>query len=233
MSRAALFVLLVNAAAVALAAPVPKDDDAARLARIYGTPYEFKNPDHLALDGEKLRVFVGLPADSVSPAPQRLAFAGVRGPRGNESPIGDPRVWRDVKGNFTVSAKVSFAACSESAPRDIVRMAGLLASVESNNFLALSRNGTRDIGLRYVHPNGVRTGGISMGSATDALYLRLRREGAMITSGYSSDGKTWEELFPDVVAWDETVKVGLFVKSFVGAPYETAFDEYKLSMPKK
>jgi hypothetical protein len=109
-------------------------------------------------------------------------------------------------------------------------IAGLFAWAEWNDFIALSRAGVNgpEIGLRFTHPKGVRTGSASAGSDSADLFLRLRRAGATVTAGYSTDGKKWEELVPDVVDWGATIRVGVYVKNLSDVPYETAFDEYKL-----
>lgn len=233
MLRRAVLVLLGCAPLCALAAPVPKEDEAARLARIYGTPHEFTKPDHCALDGDKLRVFVGrsdVPAFDAVGAPGRAV--AVRRRRTDDSPVGAPRVWRDVKGDFTLTAKVAFQIASDRLRElDGPPTAGLLAWAEWNDFISLSRAGTERaaVGLRFTHPKGVRTGDAAPGSAN--LFLRLRRSGATVTSGYSSDGEKWEELFPDGVEWGDTIKVGVYVKN-LSAPYEAVFSEYALTRAK-
>lgn len=235
MGRAVLLVLLLVSATAVVAAPVPKENDAARLARVYGTPYEFADPSHCAMDGERLRVFVG---------PGSRTLFHIRDARGrmlaarrlstDYSPVGAPRVWREVTGDFTLTVRVSFAGDPDRAREtDGLRAAGLVAWAESNNFLVLARTGRHGVHLSYTHPEGVRVGDASAGGDAAELFLRFRREGGYVTSGHSPDGKKWTDFFPDAVEWGDTVKVGVYAKNLHDDPYEVVFDEYKLTVSKK
>jgi regulation of enolase protein 1 (concanavalin A-like superfamily) len=225
----------VLACTVTVAAPVPKEDDVTRLARVYGTPSEFHKPSYFELEGAKLRVFVGAPDGSGAKGAEQGQLVPRMQLAGDVSPIGAPRVWREVKGNFTLTAKVVVGGdTDEPRRRSGSRMAGLVVWAESNNYLGLARVGNCgcSVQLFYTHPNGVRGAETRFTAAPAEIFLRLKRVDATVTSGYSLDGKKWKDFFPDDVEWGDTIRVGVYAKNHSGAPFEATFDEYTLTVPK-
>jgi hypothetical protein len=236
MNRLAIVFALGCAGTGVGAAPVPKENDAARLARVYGTPYEFKGPSSYKMDGEQLRVFLGAP-DVVPPdvLDRRGRMAAVRRVLRSESPIGAPRVWREVKGDFTLITKVVFPGDTDDRRRTSgPRVAGVLAWSESDNHITLVRAGDRgsSVQLSFTHPNGARGAEAAFDAPPAELLLRLRRVGATVTSGYSLDGKKWTDFFPDGVEWGQTIRVGVYAKNLSDAPFEAAFSASTLTVPK-
>jgi regulation of enolase protein 1 (concanavalin A-like superfamily) len=193
-----------------IAAPVPKEDDVARMNRIYGTPCNFTESESWEMSGEKLRVFAGAQRSSIP----------------NSNPDGSPRVWRDVKGDFTLTARVVFVG-------DSGRAAGLIAWNDANSYAEVLRHGNRGNSITFAsqQPNGINASAATFKTVPTELFLRLHRAGKVITGEYSHDGKNWKRLGFDEVAWGDTIKVGLFVRS--DANCEILFDEYKLTLPKK
>jgi hypothetical protein len=93
MLRRVVLMLLGCAPLVAFAAPVPKEDDAARMLRIYGTAHDPDEGTEFKPSGDTLRVVV--------PKEPRLFKRW-----GNV--CNAPRAWRDVRGDFTATVRVSF-----------------------------------------------------------------------------------------------------------------------------
>ena len=89
---------------VLAAAPVPKEDDAARMRRIYGSAHDPDQGAAFKPSGDTLRITL--------PQERRLLDAW-------NKIANAPRVWRDVRGDFTVSARVSFPVREKVPPRHI------------------------------------------------------------------------------------------------------------------
>ncbi len=235
MVRVTAIALLFVAAAFVCAAPVPPENDAARMARIYGVR---ANPDDDAkyeMDGEKLRVFL-LPREH---SPHNYW---------RPTPEQGSRVWREVTGDFTAVVRVSFKL--RSMPQDknfLPSTAGLVAWVDDKHHVGVVRceslgkgkkPGTLEIREMFqamlTEPQRFCTAPEeSPREQAGAAFLRLRREGNHLTGGYSRDGKEWTDFLPDEAEWQETLNVGVYVKHSRDTPFEVTFDEYKVTVPKK
>jgi hypothetical protein len=206
-----LFVLL---APLSVAAPVPPEDAAARMRRIYGTADDRNKGARYELDGDKLRIFV--------PPPSMVDR------RFDPRPVSTPRIWQDVTGDFTAVVQIAgHRGCG-----------GLVAWADLENHLAVSRGCANDrsqFQLVYCYTNSVRTAAPVAAPKPEApAYLRLTRKGKRLTAGYSPDGKEWVDFIPDDVEWGETIKVGLFAKNWVDATaILLTFDQYRLTVAKK
>lgn len=227
MPRSAVtFALVLSVAAFGVAAPVPKENDIARMRRIYGTP-EDPGGSRFEMDGEKLRVFVGLPD-----------MQGRRhiAPEKDMKPAGASFVWRDVEGDFTISTRVVFAGDPKQKTGD--RMAGLIVWHNSENHAILFRHGNRGerLDMRISRPNNWSDTMEFFHRPPTELFLRLRHEEnrgeKYLTAQYSQDGETWIHLSAGYAPWDK-IKVGVFVKNKSETGSETIFDEYNFTRPKK
>jgi len=223
MTRAVTPGILLCAAALAAAAPVPREDDAARMRRLYGTP-EDAGGSRFQLHGEKLRVLAGLPD---AEGRRQVALAKDR------TPAGAAFVWRDVRGDFTVSTRVVFAG---NPGQD--RMAGLVVWRDAENYAIVFRHGARGekLDMRVSRPKSWSDTMREVEAPPDGLFLRLRhresRGEKYVTGEYSHDGKTWLDLSAGYAPWD-AVKVGVFVKNRSETGSDTVFDEYNLTPAKK
>lgn len=231
MLRRAILVFLCCAPLGAFAAPVPKEDDTARMLRVYGVKSDPSGDAKFDMAGERL--WVTVPERPQSPMRDRSA---------NPGPLAGARVWRDVKGDFTAVVRVAFPIRpdAKAGHANPARAAGLVAWAADGNHAGLARveevAGIRmweAVHLTYTHSLGVRTASRAPDKSADALFLRLSRRGDTIVSGYSCDGKTWHDLSTDEVEWPAAVKVGVYVKNFSDAKLEVLFDEYALDLPKK
>lgn len=220
---------------VAVAAPVPKDDDAARLARIYGTKSDPARDATFELTGEVLRIHI----------PKRELPPGTLRPLGQEfpefAPTVAPRVWRDVQGDFTATVRVAFplSFAKTNAERGL-RAAGLVVWVSEKEHLVLARvewvNGKAKE-LFYLCYNG-ESGRTAEGDNQDPVAnvgsVRLERRGERIAGSYSRDGKVWTEfLFTNTLKTTEPIKVGVYATHATETPFEVIFDQYSLTVPKK
>jgi regulation of enolase protein 1 (concanavalin A-like superfamily) len=226
MSRAA-FALLLGAAATAGAAPVPKDDEVARVWRLYGTPHDPDKGTEFKPDRGTLHVIV--------PAEHRRLDAVNR-------TANAPRVWRDVRGDFTAVVRVSFPIRAEVPPKHLNRVSGfasggLVVWVDDENFLTVTRAesdfnnkpGERFHG-EFRAAGNVRTV-TERTESKQSAYLRVQRKGKVFEGSYSSDGKTWEILDSHEAAWPEVLKVGVVAENNYKAPFEVVFSEYTITKP--
>ncbi|MBA4062147.1 MAG: hypothetical protein C0501_00245 [Isosphaera sp.] len=229
MLRVLLAALVV--APVVLAAPVPKEDDAARMVRIFGTRDDPDKDCTFEMAGDRLRVKIPAKHHSLS---QRFQNA--------------PRVWREVAGDFTAVVRVTFpvrpAADLEADEFSVpYATAGLVAWASDEGYCQVLReervlNGEsreafeRLLWVRKTPKAAV--GGISPAGQKppDAAFLRLARDGKTLKSAHSRDGKGWTEHGAVEVGWG-AVKVGVMAENGYKAPFEVTFDEYTLTVPKK
>jgi hypothetical protein len=213
--------LVVLASLVAVAAPAPKETDAARLRRIYGVPDDPTGDAKFEMNGDQLRI--AIPARRVGRDPDRKL-------------PGCPRVWHDVEGDFAAVVRVS---APRLTPETLgAAVGGLVVWADHGDHLTV---GFSDIGVQgreecyvaYTFPGSVRTANARSPKLGEATFVRLKREGRTITAGWSHDGKTWIDFFPDETTWGPKVKVGVYAKNLGSPAVVVAFDQYSLTLPKK
>src|SRR4051812_14203958 len=98
--RPLLLPVVFLVAGAALAAPVPKEDDAARMVRVYGIAEDPDKDTGFKPSGDTLHLIL----------PQEKRLLGWR-------TANAPRVWREVRGDFTVAVRVSFPIRAEIPPK--------------------------------------------------------------------------------------------------------------------
>jgi hypothetical protein len=226
MVRLAGVVALVAAAVGVLgAAPVPKENDQARMMRVYGTVHDPDKGTEFIPVGETLRLLVSREMRQLS-AWDRVFNA--------------PRVWREVRGDFTVTVRASFHIRSEVPARhERVKegraCGGLVAWADSDQFLTLTRD-ERAIDNKLAEFFRVEL--LDKGSAytraeqtavDGAGYLRLQRDGKTMTGRFSRDGKKWNDVWSTEVEWGDALKVGVVAENTFKAPFEVVFDHYTLT----
>jgi regulation of enolase protein 1 (concanavalin A-like superfamily) len=227
MSRLYLLPLLACAPIAVSAAPVPKEDDAAELARAYGTWTDPDKACKFTLKEGELRV--SLPAD------RHLLGTQHKGARNSA-----PRALREVEGDFTAVVRVTFPL-RERVPKANwpYYSGGVLAWESDKEYLVIRRCGGAVDGSREAMWSHHMTGTASRLSIqepekqAESAYLRLKREGKKVATGWSRDGKAWKELDSVDVAWGAKVKVGVVAENCLGVPVEITFDQYSLTLPKK
>jgi regulation of enolase protein 1 (concanavalin A-like superfamily) len=235
MTRVAIALAFVAVPWLAVAAPVPKDDDAARLARIYGTKSDPDKDSTFDLSKDVLRI--------ATPRRKPAPFVGV--PRGPEFPdlaLGTAaRVWRDVEGDFTVTVRVAFALTfAKTKAESGLRVAGLVIWSADTDYITAARtewvNGTAREMFCLFHRigEGDTAESDNQDPVANSGFLRLERRGERITGSYSRDGKDWTA-FLQKRKFNATgpLKVGVFAKHATEAPFEATFDQYTLTVAKK
>jgi regulation of enolase protein 1 (concanavalin A-like superfamily) len=207
-----------------LAAPVPKENDEARMKRLYGTPHDPEADCTFTPSGESLRITV----------PPNLRLLN---PRYN---LSAPRVWREVHGDFTATVRVSFTIRKPGPPQheeatEIYAGGGLVVWADSENFLTLTRDengGEPGEQFRVAINEQGKASGDAYGSETAGSgYLRLQRKGTELFASYSTDGKTWEKKWSYDPDWPDALMIGVFAENSFGVPFEAVFDEYALTVP--
>ncbi|MBY0457206.1 MAG: hypothetical protein K2V38_07705 [Gemmataceae bacterium] len=233
MIRAVAIALLAGAAV--LAAPVPKEDDAGRLRRIYGRAEDPDKDCAFQMAGDKLHIRLPIePHNSFNWKPGW----------GNS-----PRATHEIEGDFTATVRVEFplrSAEERDAKTGGTRFAsgGLIAG-EPDEAVSLLRVEELANGAvierfhrmrRWIAQNGANGEGGSRalaGNPPAAAFLRLARAGPKVKTAISRDGKDWTEFAAVEVGWKDKVRVGVIAENTFRDPFEVTFDEYTLTQPKK
>jgi len=237
-------ILLLATPFAVVAAPVPPETDAARMARIYGTKAD-PGDAHFVMVGDKLRLMIPareLPPWYIRAETEPGAPAHFAARLWKPTPDFAPRLWKEVEGDFTAVARVSFCFRPANPKTWFIhpRAAGLFAWSGDGDHFGLMRceeypkaGPTEAFRTILTQPGRVRTSAGALPRPGEAAYLRLKRAGSVVTGAYSRDGKEWTEFLPDEVEWTGPVKVGVYAKHFSDAALDVTFDEYTLTVPKK
>jgi regulation of enolase protein 1 (concanavalin A-like superfamily) len=227
MSRSLVVGLLLTP--VLAAAPVPKDDDIGRMRRLYGSTHDPDEGTEFKPSGAALQISV----------PQKRRLMGAW-----RQVYNAPRVWRDVKGDFTATVRVSFPVRSEVPdllPSEYDRHAGggLVVWSTDENFLTVTRDewphdNKPAVQFRSETRIAGRARSDTESSALDRSgYLRVQRKGAELEGSYSTDGKKWTLIHSYVGDWKDALKVGVVAENNFKAPFEIVFDEYAIAVAKE
>lgn len=210
-----------------LASPVPKETEAEKLKRLFGTPVDPDKDCNFALDGDKL----------VIRAPEAGHVFGFGDGIGNA-----PRVTRPVRGDFVATVRIRMVPSRPPQPGGarMLFQAGLYLAESEVSFGYNARaiedqNGTiRRTGRHGAWVGGnQRFGGSSGGGAFDpeTTYLRITRTGDTTQLGASADGKGWHLFGGPKVPFANEVTLGLFVANPGGLPFAAEFDQFTVTTP--
>ena len=220
-------ILLASLSPLAITAPVPRETDAARLQRIYGTWSDPNRDSTFAMKGNELHISL--------PAGERLLIPGREDVKDNA-----PRVLREVEGDFTAIVRVTFPA-PERIPKAswTYSSGGLLAWESDKAHLVIrrelwQRQWPPGSDLDPPHYSDCQHGlGSGPWRASRVGLLALRREGSKVIVGWSRDGRAWKDSGALDVDWGARVKVGVVAENSLGVPIQIKFDQYSLTQPKK
>jgi regulation of enolase protein 1 (concanavalin A-like superfamily) len=221
--------LLLPLASYAVSAPVPKEDGAAEMRRIYGVTVDPEEVCKFESKDGSLRIT--LPNYPRLLSPWSKVFNA-------------PRVWREVTGDFTVALRVSFPIRPMIPPKhqNVTQSrasGGLVVWADDDDFVTVTRDERETDGepaefFRAEANCGGRARGYAEYRAPAEFgYLQLQRKGKEVTSHFSSDGKKWKPLFTFEAGWSDAVKVGVVAENSYNAEFTATFTEYTLTVPKK
>jgi regulation of enolase protein 1 (concanavalin A-like superfamily) len=222
-----LFPLALLLPAVALAAPVPKETEAEKIKRLFGTPADPEKDCKFTLDGEKL----------VLRTPEASHVFGFGNGIGNA-----PRVTRTVEGDFVATVRIRMAPPQPPQPYGprMLFQAGLYVADSDTSFAFNTRavedqNGTiRRTGRHGAWVSGNQQfSGSSGGGAFDpeTTFLRVTRTGDTTQFGASADGKGWHVFAGPKVQYGDKVTLGLFAANPGGLPFAAEFDQFTVTAP--
>ena len=226
--------LVALLAASAVAAPVPKDDDTARMARTYGTKSDPAGDAQFELTRDAL--WIRIPKRELPTRTHRLS---------TDLPELDvvraPQLCREVQGDFTATVRVTFPLALAKAKTDRgTRGAGLVVWVSKTEYVTLARIEWVHTSAREVFHLSFRDGEANTGEVDNqdrvagAGFVRLMRRGTKLSGSYSRDEKQWAEfILTKSLQGTEPVKVGVFATHDSDIPFEVMFDSYTLTAPKK
>lgn len=215
----------------AIAAPVPKDTRAGKLARLYGKTHDPNNHAQFELDGDDL--VVKMSAD--------LSASAV-------SLKGSPRTGQEIRGDFEAVVAVKYASEKNPATDKLGGHLGgglTLWETEESWFLINrhhwpaigSMNGSDWSGGFDVHGTTMHT--VTSQGATCAevpldkpTLLKLTRTGRKIVSAESRDGgKTWNRLTESNHDFADHVNVGVCVFNTTSAKGTVTFSGFSVVTP--
>jgi hypothetical protein len=223
------FGCLILTPTLVIAAPVPKDNGANRLARLYGTPHNPEQLGEFALDGTDLVVKM---SDKLQAPATALK--------------GTLRTTQSVTGDFQAIVAVKYT-CSRDPLGDKVGGhlgGGLAAWADDNQYMLVNRhhwpspgakNGSNWSGGFDIH--GAGGGGNTSHGATceevpldQATHVKLRREGKTFITEESRDGgKTWKALTRSDHDLPKTLNVGVCVFNATSSKGTVTFSDYQLT----
>jgi hypothetical protein len=230
---------LVFATSFALAAsPVSKEDDATRLRRLYGTPVDPDKDCTIDLNGDALRITIPATRHVIEDPPHKQPVR-----------INAPHTWTEVTGDFTATVQVSFPIRPAAPPGDnrtADANAGLIAMSENEVVLVMRRESTfpkpvpnpqqEDFHFdRITHKGRYMTSAAAADGAGGGAYLRLTRDGKVVTAFWGRDGKKWHEFSRRdyQVGWGKTVRVGVVAENEYEAPFAATFGRFRITQPGK
>jgi len=221
-------VLLVFALpSIALASPVPKETEAEKLKRLFGTPADVDKDCRFELDGDKI----------VLRNPEAGHVFGFGTGMGNA-----PRVTRSVEGDFVATVRIRMAPPRPPQPAAarMLFQAGLYLAESETTFVYNARAVEDQRGvIRRTGRHGAWVGGnqqfsgSSGGGAFDpeTTFLRITRTGGKLMFGASADGKGWHIFAGPVVNYPDKVTLGLFAANPGALPFAAEFDQFTVTTP--
>jgi regulation of enolase protein 1 (concanavalin A-like superfamily) len=231
--RRALFALALLPLLL-VAAPVPKETDAQKLAKLYGTPIDPAKDCKFTLDGGKLTITAGKGDHDLSVQSKEMNA---------------PRALKEIEGDFEMKVKVSGdypkGAKGASEKRTLVFYGhGLLVWDDENNYVRLEKayvdrldgTPTYTYGSWELFAGGkwVRQGTQSdfKFDEKDAAYFKLARTKNVFTASISKDGKEWKDLDPIEAEMGKTLKVGVAAVHICDTAFDAVFEEYEMKATK-
>lgn len=221
-----MFVTLLLIPGAVVAAPVPRDSDAARIARLFGQPVDpDKDCDFKLGEGTALRVRV--------PGKHHSMYT-------DEGHRNAPRVLRPVTGDFVARVRVAIAFDTDAGPADDevppVAGGGLLVTLGDTGVFEFRHLHERigNTPWRTSAEVDARFPGFEAGTTKPrplvggATYLRLTRRGKNLRTEWSDDNKTWSEVSTDLPLGD-TISVGPYVIQNTDQPLTVTFDRYEIT----
>jgi hypothetical protein len=223
---------LLFAASFALAvALAPKEDDATRLRRLYGTPVDLDKDCTIELNEDVLRIAIPATRHVIEDAAHKQPVR-----------INAPFTWTEVTGDFTASLQVSFpirptapqGAMTASSSAGLIAMGGgevvRVARTESTFPRQVPKPQREDFHFDCVTPLRRDCTSAAADGPGGGAYLRLTRAGKVVAGFWSRDGKKWHEFKQDYqVGWGETVRIGVVAENEYKAPFEATFDQFRIT----
>jgi hypothetical protein len=236
--RAAVFALLLSAAAFAVAAPVPPPSEREKIAKQWGKTVAPSDGYQFKLDGRNLTIRTnGEPTDQRSVCNHSM----------------HPRVTKTVTGDFQITVRVVSAALPDlnaRYPQDWpASRAGLFAAggehyaeLELLQYFVLDRGvlkketPNRVVWVNTQAKTGFQGRHIAHLEPLKPLYLRIVREGKTVSDYYSADGHEWTPTnWKRGLELPDEVTVGVYFAHTTHQVAEAMFSDFtieKLPAPK-
>lgn len=218
----------------ALAEPIPKESEAAKIKRVWGELVDEDGGTKLKLKGDKL--YITLPAGD-----RTLSY-----PKSTKQIA--PHLVKRVSGDFQASVIVHHSklpVASYLNNHKLLGGLGLIVIFDTSAELTFSRvyipNTEDQLLMRsqksvLIAMDGVSTfgNGLKRQDFVDPLMLRVNREAELIQSEYSLDqGNTWGILATEKIPSRGVIKVGVYAEHSISAETTAVFEDLKITKPKK
>jgi regulation of enolase protein 1 (concanavalin A-like superfamily) len=225
-----LLPLLLALPLLAVAAPVPKETDEGRLAKLFGTPVDPAKDCKFTLKDGKLTIAVGKGDHDLSVQSKEMNA---------------PRVLKEIEGDFEMQVKVNAeypkGAKGANEKRTLAFYgAGLLVWDDESHYVRLEKayvdrldgTPTYTYGSWELFAGGEwkRAGNQSdfKFETTDTAHFKLARKGTTFTASISKDGKEWKDLDPIEAEMGKKLKVGVAAVHICDLGFDAVFEDYTL-----
>ena len=222
--------LLPLFALLAVAAPVPKETDADKLYKLFGTALDPAKDCKFTLADAKLTITAGKGDHDLA------VEAGE---------MNAPRVLKEIEGDFSVSVKVTATypkgAKGANEKRTIVFYgAGILVWEDEKNYVRLEKAYVDGLSGGPTNTYGsweLRAGGEwkRRGSnadfvfdTNDPAYLKLTRKGNTFTASISKNNKDWTDMEGIDAEMGKKVKIGVCAVHICDTGFDSTFEDYTL-----
>ena len=232
MLRCCAILLFACAPFCALAAPVPREDNAAQMKRVFGKVDDPDKDCTFEFDRDKLLI--------KTPGNRHIIYPPFKY-------YNAPRVWKEVKGDFVATVRVAFPIRGPAPEHDhsgehhAWTGAGLVAWGRGNEWLWLIRREdflpkTDSAVEKFYRGRMTPSGGdgylTTLPEKGDA-YLRLTRSETKVAGSISRDGSKWVTIQTAQVGWGEVVDVGVVAFNATKAPFGAVFSDFAVTVPPK
>lgn len=212
----------------ALAEPIPKESEAAKLKRVWGELVDSGGGSKVKLEGEKLRLTL--------PAGDRVVY----NQRNNSRHA--PYMTKTIRGDFVATVTVHrHSPPAEPGLGDRSNPlvgSGLIAIFDANTVTSYCRaltgaNSSYQFRSTFRYPQGSSMtsggGGSPKNRNAESARLRMTRKGDSIKYEYSyDDGKTWQAFTVQTRATNDEAKVGVYAEHTVDAVTDAYFEGFEL-----
>lgn len=133
--------------------------------------------------------------------------------------------YQQVQGNFLAEVKIS------GKYSELYDQAGLMVRVNETTWLKCGiefLDGIQHVSTVVTRDYSDWSIGLALSENTEALWLRLKREGVTLEVSYSLDGNNYQLFRQTFLSSEEAFEVGLMAASPIGSGFAVTFEDFHL-----